>query len=168
MSESAIDKTTRKVVDAMQSHQFCFYATVHLNSYDIEENKKTIERSKRLIKQDNPDQLIFYFISRNADSDGEFRPYISFYSYERLSGKRLLAEEAKREADFAISGKTSSKRIYISRNIEAKYQGIVRRIKEGKVYDLSYLELPEKFKRFGFLNKANLSKSERINKSAAE
>lgn len=153
MSESAIDKTTRKVVEAMESHPFCFYATVHLNSADAEVNKRTIERSKRLIKQDNPTQLIFYFVSRNADSDGEFRPYISFYSYERLSGNRLLAEEAKCEAEFAISGKASSKRIYISRNIEAKYQGIVRKIKEGKVYDLSYLELPEKFKRFGFLNK---------------
>lgn len=152
MSETAIDKTTRKVVEAMRQHQFCFYATVHLNSDDPEENKRTIERSKRLVKLDNPDQLIFYFMSRNADQDGEFRPYISFYSHDRLVGTRLLAEQEKSDSEFAISGKPGKNRVYISRNIEAKYQGIIRKIKEGKVYDLSFLELPDRFKRFGFLN----------------
>lgn len=136
----------------MECHPFCFYATVHLNSDDAAINKRTIERAKRLIKKDNPEELIFYFISRNSDEDGVFRAYISFYSFKRLVGTRLLAEESKANSEFSIAGQQSYKRIKISKNIEVRYQGIIKKIKEGKVYDLSFVSLPDRFKRFGFLN----------------
>lgn len=155
MAESPIDKTTRKVVSALETHEFSFYASVYLNAEDIEINKRTIERAKRLIKLDNPDQLIFYFISRNANPvTGVVMPYMSFYSHEQLVGTRLMAEQTKFPEAFNISNGGVRKQL-ISTKIEHRYQGIIDKIRDGKVFDLTRLNLPEKFKRFGFLNDKN-------------
>lgn len=152
MAESPREKTTRKIVKAMEANDFSFYATVYLNGDDQQVNKRTIERSKRLITLDNPDQLVFYFISRNIDKKtGEYKPYISFYSHEQLVGKRLIAEQAKNLEAFNISG--GRRKHFISTNIERKYQGIIDKIRDGKVFDLCVVQLPERLKRFGFLNK---------------
>lgn len=152
MAESPRDKTTRKLADAMEEHAFSFYATVYLNAEDADVNKRTIDRAKRLIKEDNPDQLVFFFISKNKPSGMDsFYPYISFYSHENLVGTRLIAEQAKNADDFNISG--GRRKHFISTNIERKYQGIIDKIRDGKVFDLCVVELPERLKRFGFLNK---------------
>ena len=153
MAESPREKTTRKIVSALETHGFSFYASVYLNAEDTETNKRTIDRAKRLITLDNPDQLVFYFMSRNAKpGTGEIKPYMSFYSHEQLIGTRLIAEQAKFPEAFNISNGSVRKRL-ISTNIEARYQGIIDKIRDGKVFDLAKLNLPEKFKRFGFLNK---------------
>lgn len=152
MAESPREKTTRKIVKAMEANEFSFYSTVYLNGDNPDTNKRTIERSKRLITQDNPYQLIFYFISRNVLKEtGEYRPYISFYSHEQLVGTSLIAEQAKHHDVFNISHGVVRKK-FISTNIERKYQGIINKIREGKVFDLCVVELPERLKRFGFLN----------------
>lgn len=152
MPESPKEKTTRKIVEALEEHQFCFYATVYLNAEDGEINKRTIDRAKRLITLDNPEQLIFYFISRNIVRDVGEMPYISFYSHEQLVGTRLIDERAKNPDYFNLSGGKRKK--YISTAIpEVRYEGKIRKLKEGKVFKLSSVHLPEKFNRFGFLNK---------------
>lgn len=152
MAESPKERTTRNIVAAMEAHQFSFYASVYLNGNDVETNKRTIQRAKRLITQDNPEQLIFYFISRNRNpATGEIRPYMSFYSHEQLVGTRLIAEQAKHPEAFNISN-GNVRKTFISTNIEARYQGIIDKIRKG-VFDMCFLELPEKFKRFGFINK---------------
>ena len=104
MPESPREKTTRKVVSALEAHGFSFYASVYLNADDTETNKRTIKRAKRLITEDNPDQLVFYFLSRNTNREtGEVRPYMSFYSHEKLVGVKLIAEQAKYPDAFKVS-----------------------------------------------------------------
>lgn len=153
MAESPREKTTRKIVRAMEAHEFSFYATVYLNGDDPETNKRTIERAKRLITQDNPEELVFYFISRNINPEtGEYRPYISFYSHEQLVGARLIAEQAKTPEAFNISNGVVRKRFISTKIPDARYQGKINKIKEGKVFDLCVVELPERLKRFGFIN----------------
>lgn len=150
MAESPREKTTRKIVKAMEANEFSFFASVYLNGDDPEVNKRTIERAKRLITQDNPDQLVFYFISRNINPEtGEYKPYISFYSHEQLVGTRLISEQAKNSEAFNISG--GARKRLISSNIR-NYQGKIDKIRNGKVFDLCVVELPERLKRFGFLN----------------
>lgn len=152
MPESPKDKTTRKIVKAMEDHAFSFYATVYLNGDDPETNKKTIERAKRLITKDNPEQLILYFISRNVVKEtGEYKPYISFYSHEQLVGTRLINEQSKLPEAFKISNGGVRKK-FISTNIERNYQGIINKIRDGKVFDLGVVEISKRPKRFGFLN----------------
>lgn len=154
MAESPRDKTTRKLADAMEEHAFSFYATVYLNAEDADVNKRTIDRAKRLIKDDNPDQLVFFFISKNKPSGMDsFYPYISFYSHENLVGTRLIAEQAKNADDFNISN--GNRKRFISKNMEDRYQGIIRKIREGKVFDLSDVALPNRIRRWGLLMKKN-------------
>lgn len=156
MAESPREKTTRKIVKAMKAHEFSFFATVYLNGDDPETNKRTIDRAKRLTTLDNPDQLIFYFISKNIPPGTDrYNPYISFYSHEQLVGTRLIAEQAKHSEAFNISNGGTRKRFISTRISEARYQGKIRKIKEGKVFDLCVVKLPERLKRFGFLNQNN-------------
>lgn len=142
----------------MEAHEFSFYASVYLNGDDPETNKQTITKAKRLLTKDNPDQLIFYFISRNINPDtGEYKPYISFYSHENLVGTRLIAEQAKHPEAFNISNGFVRKK-YISTNTKARYQGKIDKIRKG-VFDMCVVELPEKIHRFGFLNKKTVDKT---------
>lgn len=145
----------------MEDHAFSFYATVYLNGDDPETNKKTIKRAKRLITKDNPDQLIFYFISRNLVKDtGEYKAYISFYSHEQLVGTSLINEQSKFPNAFKISGGTRKQ--FISTNIEARYQGIINKIRDGKVFDLGVVELYKRPNRFGFLNQNKLKQNNNL------
>lgn len=151
MAESPKERTTRKIVAALEANEFSFYASVYLNADDVETNIRTIQRAKRLITLDNPDQLIFYFISRNENpATGEIRPYMSFYSHKQLVGTRLLAEQAKHPEAFNISNGGVRKN-FISTSVVRRYQGIIDKIRKG-VFDMSFLELPEKLNRFGFIN----------------
>lgn len=153
MPESPREKTTRKVVSALEAHGFSFYASVYLNADDTETNKRTIKRAKRLITEDNPDQLVFYFLSRNTNREtGEVRPYMSFYSHEKLVGVKLIAEQAKYPDAFKVSDYGGQRKRFISTNIEERYEGIINKIRDGKVFDLTGLYLPPRPQRYGYLN----------------
>lgn len=156
MAESPRDKTTRKLANVMEENAFSFYATVYLNAEDSDINKRTIERAKRLIRKDNPDQLVFFFISKNKPRGMDsFYPYISFYSHENLVGTKLIVEQAKNPEAFNISNGEVRKNFISTKIPEVRYQGKIKKIREGKVFDLCVVELPDRLKRFGFLNQKN-------------
>lgn len=163
MSESPKQKTTRKVVSAMRSFDLFHQATIYLYG-DAETNKRTINRLKRLITEENKDEgnLIMYFISKGPDKSidkdtgepsGDIVPYISFRSEQRIKGSRVLLEEKKyKDNQFKVVGSAKHK-LYISTNMENRYGGTINNIEKNGVYDLSEVELPLRFNRFGFLNK---------------
>lgn len=151
MSESPQQRTTRKIVSAMENNELFHQATVYLYG-DSEENQRTIARLKRLITLEN-DQLIMYFISKAIDKeDGVIVPYITFRSEGRIKGKSVLTEEKKYDGLFRVVGSAKHKN-YISTNMEKRYAGTIKSIKDHGVYDLSIVELPIRINRFGFLNK---------------
>jgi hypothetical protein len=164
MSESPQQKTTRKVVAAMRKYDLFHQATIYLFG-DAETNKRTIARLKRLITEENKDDgaIIMYFISRGADKSiddetgnpsGEIVPYISFRSEQRIKGSKVIAAEKNLNDDklFKVVGSAKHKN-YISTNMEKRYAGTIKSIKDHGVYDLSIVELPIRINRFGFLNK---------------
>lgn len=145
MAESSVAKTTRLIVTALEENAFNYQLTVHLNAEDADQNMNIVRRAKRLIKEDNPRNLIMFFISRNIIREtGEYKPYITFFSHDKFIRTKLLKEVEKGDV-MAING---------NRNLDEKrYTGYIRKIREGSVYDLSTTDFPERFKRFGFLNK---------------
>lgn len=144
MSESSVERTTRLIATALDDNAFRYQLTVHLNAEDADENMAIVRRAKRLIKDDNPDCLILFFISRNLDKYGEYKPYITFFSKEKFNRDKLKRETERNEC-MSLSGNR-----YLS---EDRYQGYISRVRSGGVYDLSVTDFPSNFKRFGYLNK---------------
>lgn len=145
MAESSVAKTTRLIATGLEEHAFSYQLTVYLNAEDADQNMNIVQRAKRLIKEDNPNSLILFFISRNIiKGTGEYRPYITFFSHEKFVRTKLIREGEKNEC-MAISN---------NRNLDEKrYAGYIRKLRVGRVYDLSVTDFPENFKRFGYLNK---------------
>lgn len=144
MSESSPERTTRLIATALEENAFRYQLTVHLNAEDADENMKIVQRAKRLIKADNQNNIILFFISRNVDKNGEYKPYITFFSHEKFNGDKLKKEKEHNEF-INLSGNR-----YLS---EKHYNGYIKKLRAGGVYDLSVTDSPSNFKRFGYLNK---------------
>ena len=136
MSEDAVAKTTRKIVSAMTRYQLFHQATIYLDeANDAVTNLRIINRLKRLIKEDNKDKFIMYFISRSPDfettDDGLIiaHPYITFRSNCRIYGARILKEQEKSGGAFRVVGRGKE---YISTNLEKRYNGTIDKIKKVK------------------------------------
>lgn len=175
MAESPTNKTTRKLVHALQHHSFRYQASVFLRSPYPDINRKNIAKIKRIISEENKSQHILFFISITTDPQGVLNPYITFFSHERLIGFRLRAASDKSKEPlinlssifgtedsidetgvhdkFIVCGKRKND---ISRDYRLRYKGYINEIKENKVKDFSFLDsLPDKFRRWGFINEAS-------------
>lgn len=155
MSESPVDKTSRKFASIIEKYCFRWQATVYLADVDIEDNLKQIAQIKRLIENDNSNQYILYFISHSTNKEtGEQQPFICFYSWENLIGVRVRAEQ--NNYGFRVVGESSSKpnRKLISRRLRIDMiEGLVKAIKRDKIFDLNMYFGDHKFRRYSFLNK---------------
>jgi len=175
MAESPKNKTTRKLVHALQHHSFRYQASVFLRSPHPDINRKNIAKIKRIISEENKSQHILFFISIATDAQGVLNPYITFFSHERLVGFRLRAASDKSKEPlidlssiFRIDDSIDETRVHdkfivcgnrkndISRDFKGRYKGYIAKIKKDKVRDFSFLgELPDKFRRWGFINAAS-------------
>ena len=154
MSESPVDKTSRKLADILKRHCFDWQATVYLTDASIEGNIQQIARIKKMITKDNPDKFILCFISHSANRvTGELQPYICFYSWKNLTGTSLRA--AQDTEKFRIVGERNDqpKRTLISRTLRIdQVEGLNKIIRKEKIYDLHNCFGDYKFRRFSFIN----------------
>lgn len=154
MSESPVDKTSRKLADILKKHCFDWQATVYLNDASIEGNIQQLACIKKMITKDNPDKFILCFISHSANKvTGELQPYICFYSWENLIGTSLRA--AQEAEEFRIAGERNDqpKRTLISRRLRIdQVEGLNKIIRKEKIHDLHNYFGDHKFRRFSFIN----------------
>lgn len=154
MSELPKDKTSRKLANFLEKYCFEYQATIYLPNEDGYSFIEKIETAKRLIKKDNPDQFILSFVSRFR-KNGE-KLHIAFYSWSPLVG--VSVRERQEQYGFAVLGERSDhpRRRLISRHLRFdQIEGLIRKLREEKIYDLTLYFGKQKFRRYSFLNIKN-------------
>ena len=154
MAETAKEKTTREVAGIFARHHFTYMASVFIHTDDIDERTKTIARIKRIVKEENPDLYVFFFLTTHTEkATGEVQLYLTFFTWDSLVGVRLRKEQE--HGCIAIAGESRSKpnRKRISQGFSImKMQGWINKIRRDKVFDLRLFFGKAQVKRYGFLN----------------
>jgi len=157
MSESPKDKTSRKIANLLEKYCFECQASVYLFPDSEFSHLEQVNEVKRLIKKDNPNEFMMSFISEHINRDeGERFPYITFYSWNRLTG--TLVREKQEYYGFVVAGESKDKpnrKIISHRMYIDQIEGIIKKLRKEKIFDLSLYFGEKKFSRYTLLNKKN-------------